>query len=359
MGDRVNLRYVDPQNTFPGHSFPREGLVFVRQPTDGAVRIVETRYVRSTLGKPKSTTSQRETIPMKWSVLLMEMPLTVVVVDPDAAKDSLSTTRVKVLVGEAILTRGHSRVRALHCFWCSDYGASGLFQLASLRREIRGASIAQVRRSGKPGSYSSRGRCSQKSFRRACCSEEEGESEGPDLTVRVVNLSGADLVTAAYEDVDRPDETNGTILSSKGKMVADGSLAITGPEYEDSAELLYVGEKLYLRVIDPDRDVSNERDLAEVKIETKLGESETVTLEETLSHSGVFTGSFRLTAVEKPTIGNLDENVSLETFFGDLLSASYHDPCSQYGRRFPRRHFRVRRLHWSRWDHIFFQQGFR
>jgi TolA-binding protein len=91
---------------------------------------------------------------------------------------------------------------------------------------------------------------------------------------------------------------------------------------------LYVGEKLYLRIIDPDRDVSNERDLAEVKIETKLGERETVTLEETLSHSGVFTGSFRLTAVENPTIGNLDENVSIETFFGDLLSASYHDPAA-------------------------------
>jgi TusA-related sulfurtransferase len=54
-GDRVNLRYVDPQNTFPGHSFPREGLVFVRKPTDGFVRIVETRFVPKDSGGASPT----------------------------------------------------------------------------------------------------------------------------------------------------------------------------------------------------------------------------------------------------------------------------------------------------------------
>ncbi|MDE0575597.1 MAG: tetratricopeptide repeat protein [Opitutales bacterium] len=329
VGDRVNLRYVDPQNTFPGHSFPREGLVFVRQPTDGAVRIVETRYVRSTLGKPKSTYLPKRDDSDEVVGFAYEMPLTVVVVDPDAAKDSLSTTRVKVLVGDG----NSSREAILECELSTAFGAATTAPLGFSNWPLyEGRFVGQaLLRLGGPGSPEviPAGVDAPRNLSGGLVApEEEGESEGPDLTVRVVNLSGADLVTAAYEDVDRPDETNGTILSSKGKMVADGSLAITGPEYEDSAELLYVGEKLYLRVIDPDRDVSNERDLAEVKIETKLGESETVTLEETLSHSGVFTGSFRLTAVEKPTIGNLDENVSLETFFGDLLSASYHDPAA-------------------------------
>ena len=329
IGDRVNLRYLDPQNTFPGHSFPREGLVFVRQPTDGAVRIVETRYVRSTLGKAKATYLAPREDSDEVVAFAYEMPLTIEVVDPDAAKDSLSTTRVKVLVGEG----NSSREAILECELSSAFGEATTAPLGFSNWPLyEGRFVGQaLLRLGGPGSPEviPAGVDAPRNLAGGLVApEEEGETEGPDLTVRVVNLSGAEIVNAAYEDVERPDEANGTILSSKGKMVADGSLAITGPEYEESAELLYVGEKLFLRVIDPDRDVSNDRDLAEVKIETKFGESETVELEETLSHSGVFTGSFRLIAEEKPTIGNLDENVSLETFFGDLLSASYNDPAA-------------------------------
>lgn len=329
VGDRVNLRYVDPQNTFPGHSFAREGLVFVRQPTDGAVRIVETRYVRSTLGQPKATYLPRREESDEVVGFAYEMPLAVEVIDPDAAKDSLSTIRVKVLVGEG----NSSREAILECELSTSFGKAttaplGFTNWPLYEGRFVGQALLRLGGSGSPEVIPAGVDAPRNLSGGLVSPEEEVESDGPDLTMRVVNLSGADLVTVGYKDVERPDETNGTILSSKGKMVADGSLAITDSEYEDSAELLYVGEKLYLRVIDPDRDVSNERDLAEVKIETKLGEMETVTLEETLSHSGVFTGSFRLTAVEKPTIGNLDENVSLETFFGDLLSASYHDPVA-------------------------------
>jgi len=329
IGDRVNLRYLDPQNTFPGHSFPREGLVFVRQPTDGAVRIVETRYVRSTLGKAKATYLAPREDSNEVVAFAYEMPLTVEVVDPDAAKDSLSTTRVKVLVGEG----NSSREAILECELSSAFGEATTAPLGFSNWPLyEGRFVGQaLLRLGGPGSPEviPAGVDAPRNLAGGLVApEEEGETEGPDLTVRVVNLSGAEIVNAAYEDVERPDEANGTILSSKGKMVADGSLAITGPEYEESAELLYVGEKLFLRVIDPDRDVSNDRDLAEVKIETKFGESETVELEETLSHSGVFTGSFRLIAEEKPTASNLDANVSLETFFGDLLSASYNDPAA-------------------------------
>ena len=80
--------------------------------------------------------------------------------------------------------------------------------------------------------------------------------------------------------------------------------------------------------VDPDRDLSSKRDKVDLKIETKFGEKETVSLEETFTHSGVFTGSFRLQPAEKPVQGNLDGNLSIESFFGDLLSATYHDPAA-------------------------------
>ena len=156
----------------------------------------------------------------------------------------------------------------------------------------------------------------------------EAEEDGLDLTVRVLNLTGADVATAAYEDVDRP-EGNATVLESRGRMISDGSLALTGPDYGDPVELLYVGEKLYIRVIDPDHDVSDDRDMVEVKIDTRLGEKEKILLEETFSHSGAFTGSFRLDAVEKPVPDNLGNNATaIETFFGDLLTATFVDEIS-------------------------------
>ncbi len=42
-GDRVYIRYLDTQNTFPGHSVPRESVVYVNQPTDGELRILQSR----------------------------------------------------------------------------------------------------------------------------------------------------------------------------------------------------------------------------------------------------------------------------------------------------------------------------
>ncbi|MFP6900154.1 MAG: tetratricopeptide repeat protein, partial [Opitutales bacterium] len=324
-GDRVNLRYVDPQNTFPGHSFPRETMVFVRQPSEGSVRIIETRYVRDANGKHKSSYLPKTENTPEVVGFAYEMPLTVEVIDPDTAKDSLSTTRVKVLVGEGNATREVE----LECELSSSYGEAttaplgfanwplyeGRF-IGQVLLRLGGADSPMVVPAGVDAPVNLPGRV---------IPPKDEEEDGSNLTVRVVNLTGSDLVTASYLDVERP-EGNATALNAKGEMIADGELAITDPEYEDPAELLYVGEKLYLRVIDPDHDVSDERDMVEVKLETKLGEKETVTLEETFSHSGVFTASFLLEAEDNPVVGNLDANMSIETFFGDLLVVTYSDP---------------------------------
>src|SRR5207244_11230838 len=45
-GDRITCSYLDTQNTFPGHPVPRETVVYVTEPSEGKVRIVETRYIR-------------------------------------------------------------------------------------------------------------------------------------------------------------------------------------------------------------------------------------------------------------------------------------------------------------------------
>ncbi|MEM7010457.1 MAG: tetratricopeptide repeat protein [Verrucomicrobiota bacterium] len=91
-------------------------------------------------------------------------------------------------------------------------------------------------------------------------------------------------------------------------------------------ETLQVVERVYLRLIDPEKDVSGERDKIEIEVATTHGENETVGLEETLSHSGVFTGSFRLKAETEPTASNFDPTEPrIEAFFGEALLARYVD----------------------------------
>ena len=93
------------------------------------------------------------------------------------------------------------------------------------------------------------------------------------------------------------------------------------------AEIAHVGKKIFLRLEDPDRDLSNKRDKAMIRIVTASGEDETVELEETLTHSGVFSASFPLSAQAKPVSGNFEG--SIECFFGDEITVGYLDNVPQ------------------------------
>jgi TolA-binding protein len=86
---------------------------------------------------------------------------------------------------------------------------------------------------------------------------------------------------------------------------------------------------MFLKVADADRDKSDERDVVTVEITTEKGEQESIRLEETLAHSGEFTGSVPLTANEQPTPGNLQaDDPAIETYFGDTVRARYLDEAA-------------------------------
>ncbi len=156
-------------------------------------------------------------------------------------------------------------------------------------------------------------------------SAPETPSGGPRMVTRVLNLTGRDLVNANYRDERKPNDAPES-AESKARLVSNGSLLVTDRDYEKPVTQLHVGERLYLKVIDPDADQTDARDFTNVVITSPLGERETVKLEETLSHSGEFTGSMQLKAAEKPTAGNLiAANAEIETCFGDLLSIQFTD----------------------------------
>jgi len=321
-GDRVYIRYLDQQNTFPGHSVPRESVVYVSEPTEGQLRILETRTLPREEGDLRPNQVKVSTAPDEQtdSLVALDAPLTIEVIDPDRAKNSASTVKV------ALLTSGGSAV-IVECVISNAYlargGRSGEEALETGR--FVGQVLLQLGGEGSPDIVPRTVNMPRNLIGNVEAIDPEAEQIASDMVVRILNLTGKDLITAAYNDKQRPDAKTQR-LTDTARLVSDGMLRITDREYKESVDSLHVGEKIYFSVTDPDQDISSERDSLTLQVGTALGDRETVQLHETLSHSGVFTGSFSLVASQEPVAGNLDpQNPAIECYFGDTITATYSD----------------------------------
>ncbi len=323
-GDRIYCTYIDAQNTFPGHAVPRETVVYVNEPTAGRIRVVESRYVRPADGNP---TARPQTILLPTAgradddvaKVAFEVPFTVEVYDRDAAKDS----RSKVTV--TLQTTDGAEVD-VECVVSENFGTPTVAGDNWALEEGRfvGQVIIQLGGKNSPSLVPLSAEMPRNLIGGPVLSEEDTGGEASLLT-RVLNLTGNDIVTATYRDELRPDGP-AKDLGNSARLIANGTLAATDRDYDKPVSQLHVGEKLFLRVVDADLDTTDDRDFAEVVISSDRGERETIRLEETLSHSGVFTGSVTLKPSDSPTPGNLDEgDAVVETFFGDMLRLEYLD----------------------------------
>lgn len=326
QGDRIYIRYIDTHNTFPGHAVPREDVVYVTEPSQGRIRILETRVIPPPAeSKAPPQIVVLPTAGKEVSGVAFEAPLTVEVIDPDAAKDSLSTVLV-------MLTTTDGATVEVLCAISTQFSPNGAVPGDAWALE-EGRFIGQVvlQLGGKNSTAVVPLTTAMPRNLVGKVKLGEGADEqtaGANLVTRVLNLSGKDVISATYADDRRPDGKMQK-LASKGRLISNGVLACTDREYDKEITQLHVGEKLFIRVADADLDSSDARDVASVEITTDLGEKETVRLEETLAHSGIFTGSLQLKAVDKPTEGNLDPaDPILETYFGDNFVVRYVDPAA-------------------------------
>lgn len=391
-GHQIFLTYRDAENTFPGHAIDREAIVYVRAPTDGKMRIIETRASPPIQENGAIRVEHLTTPPEGVKGVAYEVPLTVEVIDPDAARDSLSTVVVQLnlVSNEAALKAYHEAKAAFDAAAeqapkagepagdCApgDEAAAAVeppkppkFDPAWLPVEVQcsistafselddtlvgvtnpalheGRFVGQVLlRLGGPESPRLVPRTPDMPANligRALPPKEidalTGElvdRPGVDVTnssITIFNVTGAENMLAKYVD---PETTKGEPVESsdQAQLLGNAELIATDSSYEDPVEKLQVGERVYLRLTDPDKDSSAERDRITIEISTSLGELETVSLEETLTHSGVFTGSFKLKAETTPTPNNFDPaEPQIEAFFGEQLLAKYVDdrPSSQ------------------------------
>lgn len=336
-GDRIFLRYLDQQNTLPGHATLREIVVYVNEPTTGRVRVFETRVHRpkSPDNNPAITVAPviqyltpKTDVSDTATGVAFEAPFTVEVVDRDAAKDSRSKVVVKLQTTDGAtvdvecvlddrllgLTGRNIPGRALQE---GRFTGQVIMQLGSKDSPVLVPLTASMPRNLIGGPKMGE--------------DEDGTTSGNrGLVTKVLNLTGADTVTATYTDERRPDDP--TALTATARLLTDGKLSVTDGEYQAEITAVHVGERLFLKVTDADLDQTPERDVAKVRIQSARGEEETVELIETLSHSGVFTGSALLKPVEKPTPGNIrPETPEIECYFGDQLDVIYTDERSSSG----------------------------
>lgn len=327
-GDRIVLRYVDRQNTVPGHAVPREAVVYVAEDTPGTVRVVETRAtVRPTAaGQPPADPVIRylpaPADPKAVAGVSFAAPFTVEVIDRDAAKHSGSTVAVKLKTTDG----AEVEVECVLADRRLGTNSAGERRGTALEEgRFVGQVIMQLGGKDSPADVPltvsmPRDLIGGPKLPKA----ENSDNSQKTLVTRVLNLTGADSVTATYQDARRPGGTAETTAS--GRLITDGKLTSTDGEYAVDVTSVHVGERLFLKVVDPDADRTAERDAVKVRIRSKRGEDETVDLVETLSHSGIFTGSIALKPVEKPTAGNLKPDAAeIECYFGDTLEIVYTD----------------------------------
>ncbi len=328
-GDQVFLRYLDHQNTFPGHRHHRESVVYVNKPTEGFARIIETRHSAPEIGaKPVSSyLGAEKNAPEDYiGGIAYQLPLTVEVIDPDRAKNSGSKVEVEITVGEG---QKHTVECDLsYSYRGTDAPESESENPALFEGRFIGQILLNLGSADSPSLVPRTPDMPNGVTGRVLPPEPEDGAEPEEIpqgSVYVLNLTGPDVAEVSYSDEVRPDEKE-MVHKSSARLVTDGFLAITDHNYEQPVEMLHLGEKAYILVIDPDQDVSPERDKIKITVTTEPGEKETFELEETLSHSGAFTGSFPLKAEERPTPESGDGEI--EAFFGKGITATYTDPRS-------------------------------
>ncbi len=328
-GQRLFLRFVDSQNTFPGHSVPRETAVYVNQPSEAQIRILESRVIPAAdpqLGPPQfiyqSTDDRPET-----AAVAFEAPLTVEVIDPDSAKNSGSKVVVSLKTTDGATVDVECVVSGAFTRTFNQVSQESADNIALEDGRFIGQVILQLGSSTSPSLVPLHSEMPRNLVGGPNVVDENGKGSAVDrsLVTKVLNLTGKDRIVAVYNDAFRPKEKAKSLIG-QARLVTNGKLACTDREYEKAVTQLHVGEKLFLRVDDADRDVTDDRDIIDVQITTEFGDRELVPLFETLQHSGVFTGSLVLAASEQPTPDNIaTENPSVECFFGDTLSIRYND----------------------------------
>src|SRR5262249_40405999 len=107
----------------------------------------------------------------------------------------------------------------------------------------------------------------------------------PDAEIRIAGDARLDM--ASSKIVDEQEEGFSKKLEREAKGEEEDKRKSLGRPKDQGKQ----GNLLYLRVVDPDRDVSDKPDTVTVKLTSTSGDQVSVTLTETGAHTGIFEGT--------------------------------------------------------------------
>ncbi|MFP4433881.1 MAG: tetratricopeptide repeat protein [Phycisphaerae bacterium] len=148
--------------------------------------------------------------------------------------------------------------------------------------------------------------------------EDRPKGEKPSL---LVNGDDAIFVGMKYTD---PKTKTTQWITRKVTLDADIFFDVMDRRYQKEMDGLYVGQNIYYRVIDPKKDLTDGKDRIELEIKTQSGQSESLELIETFSHSGIFKGLNKMIYSREAADPNADLSGDvLEVVYGDIVNATY------------------------------------
>ena len=116
---------------------------------------------------------------------------------------------------------------------------------------------------------------------------QPGNPEGKEQAEKIsLFVSSGDEVYIGFK---YEDQSGQKWFTQTVQLAGDALFDVMDRHYEEYVTERYVGEKVYLRVVDAMANASG-KDSIDVTVTTASGREQTVQLIETLSHSGIFQG---------------------------------------------------------------------
>ncbi len=363
-GDRIEARYLDRENNRPGIPFYRKAVLENNEGArafltvyDAQVDMIEDRspaalakiqmmrnrqgnrlgdiklYKEQITVKPIPDTEKADEV----QIVNSKAPLFFELYCPELAKHAKSTAFVEVLTTTEINAADAERRERMPLR--VEAKLLQLRQVASSKgypiRYAKGAQL--VRNVLEQGLFSGIVRlqlgsandeindlvASNETFN--LLSVDNARLDSDAFRIPTVIVSGSDQVFLSFKDASGKELAKKTL-----QLRSDGELGLMDKAYLSPMTSVHLGQRFYLRVHDPDRDITAERDNVEVKVKSELtGDTVTLKLSETLAHSGIFTGSLKVDLKRKPLAGQtevqkLDAN-TVWSNFGDKISFTYVD----------------------------------
>jgi TolA-binding protein len=115
----------------------------------------------------------------------------------------------------------------------------------------------------------------------------------------VLQIRGDDAIHVGYRFADA-ESGEERWITRRFDLSADPLFHVMDQRYKNTIAGTHVGESLHVRLINPALDTTDDKDVSSARVRTSGGVEMDLPLMETLAHSGVFKGSFKLSYREPP-----------------------------------------------------------